>query len=78
MAGGSYSHKTSLNVAMVADLIDRQSNAIAQIVFFESVEFEMRRLGWSNETLANASDSGTEGKMKLAYQQKLDINTDYR
>ena len=40
---------TGLNIAMVKDMIDRQSNAIAQIVFSESVEREMRNTGWVSE-----------------------------
>ena len=38
-----------LNIAMVKDLIDRQSNAIAQVVFSEKVEDEMKRKGWFRE-----------------------------
>ena len=41
--------QTGLNIAIVRDMIDRQSNAIAQIVFSENVEREMRKTGWLTE-----------------------------
>jgi len=41
--------ETGLNRAMVVDLVDRQSNAIAQIVFSEKVEKKMIELGWISE-----------------------------
>lgn len=49
VAESSDSINTGLNRAMVVDLIDRQSNAIAQIVFGELVEKKMTELGFSNE-----------------------------
>ena len=45
----SSQEETGLNIAMVDDCIDRQSNAIAQIVFSEAVETEMRGAGWTRE-----------------------------
>ena len=41
--------QVGLNIAMVTDMIDRQSNSIAQIVFGTKVEAEMRRRGYNNE-----------------------------
>ena len=38
-----------LNIAMVKDMIDRQSNSIAQIVFGDKVEADMRSKGWMKE-----------------------------
>ena len=49
VAEASDSFETGLNRAMVIDLIDRQSNAIAQIVFGEKVEEKMTELGWLRE-----------------------------
>lgn len=46
-----YSVETGLNTAMVCDVIDRQSNAIAQIVFGEKVENKMRQTGWYSEAM---------------------------
>lgn len=34
---------------MVDDVVDRQSNAIAQVTFSEPVEHEMRKHGWERE-----------------------------
>ena len=42
-------NKTGLNLAMVKDLIDRQSNAFARTTFSEKVEKEMIRLGFVRE-----------------------------
>ena len=41
--------QVGLNIAMVTDMIDRQSNSITQIVFGTKVEAEMRRRGYNNE-----------------------------
>ena len=49
VAEASDSSETGLNRAMVIDLIDKQSNAIAQIVFGEKVEKKMIELGWPTE-----------------------------
>ena len=42
-------NKTGLNIAMVKDLIDRQSNAFARKTFSDNVEKEMERLGFRKE-----------------------------
>lgn len=44
-------NETGLNRAIVVDLIDRQSNAIAQIVFSSKVEEKMANLGWTSEAM---------------------------
>lgn len=43
------SHNTDLSVAMVEDLIDKQSNEIAKITYSLSVQYEMERLGYHKE-----------------------------
>ena len=42
-------NKTGLNLSMVKDLIDRQSNAFARKTFSEKVELEMENLGFKQE-----------------------------
>ena len=49
VAKDSKENQTGLSYAMVADLIDRQSNAYAQKTFSEAVEVEMRKNGRTNE-----------------------------
>ena len=43
------SNQTGLNIAFVDDGVDAQSDAVAQLFFSESVEFEMRRNGDTTE-----------------------------
>ena len=51
---------------MVIDLIDRQSNAIAQTVFGEQVEKKMIQLGRLSEAnFCRQSESGTMQKTRL-------------
>ncbi len=38
-----------LKPAMVKDVIDKQSNAMAQIMFGEKVELKLQELGWRKE-----------------------------
>ena len=51
VAEASDALETGLNRAIVIGLIDRQSNAIAQIVFSEQVEKKMIQLGWLSEAI---------------------------
>lgn len=49
IAQNSRENKTGLSLSMVDDLIDRQSNAIAQKTFSEVVEKELIKAGYMNE-----------------------------
>ena len=49
VAQESKTNGTKLSLATVVDLIDKQSNSLAQQTFSEPVEKEMEKLGWVNE-----------------------------
>ena len=49
VASGSKTNGTGWSSAIVQDLLDRQSNALAQKTFSAEVETEMNRLGYVEE-----------------------------